>query len=267
MNLKEYHLTDHYRERRQERGIIQEVYTAKLALEGYDAEEVKAKLKEAIQLKLNQSLKDIESQGSGEKVASNVFKIIKVFSPVVVRDGKEFITNVKINTSKQTSKGIVRSELLGNLFVCALRGNSLTTLMLVKDNENLEAKLKDHAQRIAGSNFKVVVADTPTPKVQFDIEELMEGKKIELKDAGVQEKELPYRVRTDYRQGANLVHDEYGTGKIVNTSSGVKGQPNQQGKLDWVDVDFGKPFLKGGKMQTVRRVSNVYAKAYWLDKK
>jgi hypothetical protein len=267
MNISEYHLTSHYQERKQERGVIQDVYTAKAALEGYNPDQVKEKLKAAIQAKLNQALKEIESIGSGDKVTSNVFKIIKIFSPVVVRDGKEFTTNVKVNTSKQTAKGIVRGELLGNLFVCALRGNSLTTLMLVKDNENLEAKLKDHAKRIAGSNFKVVVANTPTPKVQFDIKELMEGKSLELKDASKQEKDLPYKVRTDYRQGANFTHDDYGTGKIANTSSGVKGQPNQQGKLDWVDVDFGKPFLKGGKMQTVRRIPTVYAKAYWLDKK
>ena len=181
----------------------------------------------------------------------------------IIIDGKKFTTNVKVSTTK----GKETKDLYGNLFVCALRGNSLTTLMLVKDSEDLEAKLKAHAERIAGSNFKVVVADTPTPTVEFDIEELMDGKKIELKDASKQEEDLPYKVRTDYRQGANFTHDEYGTGKIVNTSSGIKGQPNQQGKLDWVDVDFGKPFYKGGKMQRVRRISNVYAKAYWLDKK
>jgi hypothetical protein len=267
MKLTEYHLTKHYLERKNERGVVQEVYTAKAALEGYDIDQAQEKLKAAIQAKLNQAIREVEKIGSGAKTVSNVFKVIKVFSPVVVRDGKEYVTNIKVNTSKQTRKGIIRGELLGNLFVGVLRGNSLTTFMLVKDNENLELKLKDHAKRIAGSNFKVVVADTPTPTFQFNIDELMNGKSLELKDAEKQEEDLPYKIRTDYRQGANFTHDDYGTGKIVNTSSGVKGQPNQQGKLDWVDVDFGKPFLKGGKMQTVRRIPTVYAKAYWLDKK
>lgn len=262
MNLREYHLTDHYRERKDQRGSILAVFSAKEAFEGYDADQVKKRLKDAFQAKLDQALKEVESLGSGEKVPSNVFKIIKVFSPVVVRDGKKFITNVKVSTTK----GKETKDLYGNLFVCALRGNSLTTLMLVKDSEDLEAKLKAHAERIAGSNFKVVVANTPTPVTEFDVKELMDGKNIELKDAKVKKEDLPYKIRTDYRQGAKLVHDEYGTGTIQNTSAGIKGQPNQQGKLDWVDVDFG-PYVKSGKEYKYRRIPNVYANAYWLDKK
>lgn len=267
MNLKEYHLTNHYKSRKQERGNVLEVFTSKEALEGYDPEEVKQKLKEAIQSKVDQAIKGVESLGSGEKVVSNVFKIIKVFSPKAIRDGKEHAITLRVNTSKETSKGVKRGTILGNLFVCVLRGSSLTTMMLVKDSENLEAKLRDHAQRIAGSNFKVVVAKTPTPVTYFDIEELMEGKKIELQDADVEKSDLPYKIRTDYRQGASFSHDTYGTGVIHTTSAGVKGQPNQQGKLDWIDVDFGKPFLKSGEMMKYRRIPNIYANAYWLNKK
>ena len=268
MNLTEYHLTSHYKERRNERGQILQVFTAKEALEGYDADQVKEALKKAMQQKLDQTLNELESAGSGDQQKSNVFKIIKIFRPVVVRDGKEYTTSIKVKTSKKTAKGdTVSGEILGNLFVCALRGNSLTTVMLVKDGEDLEAKLKDHAKRIAGSNFKVVVPGTPTPKYTFDVKEVMEGKEVELQDAEIKKEDLPYKVRTDYRQGANFTHDDYGTGIIVTTSSGVKGQPNQQGKLSWVDVDFGKPFLKGGKLEKYRRFTNILANAYWLDKK
>lgn len=269
MNLSEYNATKHYKERREERGQILRVFTAKDALEGYDADAAKEALRVAMQEKLDKVLDAVESPVQGETGPSNVFKIIKVFRPVVVRDGKEYPTNVEVNTSKNTASGkVVTGTIIGNLFVCALRGSStLTTIMLIKEGENLEAKLRDHAKRIAGSNFKVVVPDTDTPKYTFDVKEVMEGKEVELKAADVEEKDLPYKVRTDYRQGANFTHKDFGTGIIVTTSSGVKGQPNQQGKLNWVDVDFGKPFLKGGKLEKYRRFPNIYAKAYWLDKK
>ena len=56
---------------------------------------------------------------------------------------------------------------------------------------------------------------------------------------------------------------EIGKGKIVNTSNGAAGKGDANGKLDWVEVDFGKPFLSGGKLQTVRRIPNIYTKTYF----
>ena len=35
------------------------------------------------------------------------------------------------------------------------------------------------------------------------------------------------------------------------------------GKLDWVEVDFGKSFVSNGKVQTVRRIPNIYTRIYF----
>jgi len=95
----------------------------------------------------------------------------------------------------------------------------------------------------------------------------MKGVDIDFEKALVSKDSLDYKVRTDYRKGGDFRHKKYGVGTIVNTSSGVTGQPNQQGKLDWVDVDFHKSYIDGGKVQRIRRMPNVYATAYWLSKK
>ena len=268
MNISEYVLTKHYLERKQERSQILKVNVAAKALEGYDAAKAKQALKKVIQEKLDKALSAIESSGTNDARPSNVFKIITAFQPIVVRDGVEYTVTLEVNTSKigKGSGKVIRSTILGHVFVCVLRGGTLTTLMLLKEDENKEETLKNHAKRIAGSNFKIVVPESSGYKYTFDIKEVMEGKKVELETAGIQKKDLPYRVKTDYRKGANFIHDEYGIGTIVNTSSGIKGQPNQQGKLDWVDVDFGM-YVKSKVKYKYRRINRVYANAYWLGKK
>ena len=83
------------------------------------------------------------------------------------------------------------------------------------------------------------------------------------KEEKIKEEDLPYKVRTDYRTGANFEHKVYGTGKIVTTSSGNRGIADSRGMLDWVEVDFGKPYISGGKMLKTRKIPNIYSSIYF----
>ena len=55
----------------------------------------------------------------------------------------------------------------------------------------------------------------------------------------------------------------YHPSTIATTSNGSSGKGDTNGRLDWVDVDFKKPFLKGGVLTTIRRIAPVYTKIYF----
>jgi hypothetical protein len=128
-------------------------------------------------------------------------------------------------------------------------------LGIKEDNNDLYFQIKDHADNNNLSKESKIIA--PSDFVyEIDLDELM-GNKVDQEVTLIDPTTLDYTLRTDYRKGANFTHKKYGTGKIINTSAGSGGEGDSRGKLDWIEVDFGKPVLKGGKLTPYRRVEDI----------
>ena len=178
----------------------------------------------------------------------------KILKPVLKYGNKTIQLQLKV---KYLGKKGIEKESIGNTYVAVVKGNELVTLLLSPTDSTLdiETAMKAHSERndtskksklpikiLNPTNLEFVISETPTT-TQSNI------------DSG----ELPYKLRTDYRKGADFEHKQYGTGKIVDSSAGSGGKGDSRGHLDWVDVDFGKPgYVSGGVFKTVRRIPNIY---------
>jgi hypothetical protein len=185
--------------------------------------------------------------------SKNSFVAYKIFTPFIRANRIDY--PITIVTDAGT----------GTYYYIVINDNNLSTI-IVSDYENLRSKVEDHVKRVYPNDFKkgtpIKIISSLNEKVIFNLPELMGTVK---KPEKVLEKDLPYVVRTDYRIGANFEHKDYGTGKIVATSSGNAGKADSRGMLAWVDVDFKKDYFSGGKVQKVRRINNVYAKPYFTN--
>ena len=144
----------------------------------------------------------------------------------------------------------------GTTYILSIADESLITLLLyptmsdadlIDQLEDAELRKKDKdikekVKLLTLNNFEYVISlDEPAPTP-------------DLIDAN----SLDYKLRTDYRKGANFNHKEYGKGTIVSTSSGIKGVGDSRGKLDWVEVDFGKPYVFKKEIFKTRKIPNIY---------
>jgi hypothetical protein len=71
---------------------------------------------------------------------------------------------------------------------------------------------------------------------------------------------LPYRIKASYRVGSDFTHKDYGTGKVVAAASaGTRsGEPDSRGVVEWVEVDFGRPYVASGQLKKTRTIKNIY---------
>lgn len=270
--IREVRQSEHYQLRKGERGKILDLKVPAITYQGYDWKEVESKLKDVITERLFNLLRGFETKQTA--YSGKINRVFLILKPRVVKDGKEYPVTMHVKYTKYDAetKKTTLVDNYGEAYVLIVTDNALVTLLLYKEadttEDRLEAKAKDHLRRekpdVADNPMKVM----PTSGYDFkiDIDELMKGKEVALSQAEVSKEDLKYKVRTDYRKNADFHHDVYGPGKIVTTSTGAQGQPDPRGRLDWVDVEFKKPYIKDGKVLFVRRIPNVYANAYWLRK-
>lgn len=261
--LEEANPSTHYKERKQERGTITDIYLPEPAYDGYDKEDTKSKLIKEIQKELNSRLSIIENKDISTSYKNNV--IIKVLKPVLVNKNKDYVVKIFYKDNEGVDKS-------GYMYYVIVRDNVIITLLVDRNenenDENLIQSSKDHLNRIGGPTDRpFTVSQKPSYKIDID---QVHGKEKELQlRQAPDESTVNYVPRTDYRKGASFTDDQYGTGTIVNTASGVKGQGDANGRVDWVDVDFGgKGFLvkdKSGKPvhTTVRRIAPVFTKVHF----
>ena len=278
-----YHEDDkykkHYEDRIKDRvDNIKKVIVPKEALGNFTLSQIQEPLIKAIQKDLH-IINDRMLRTPDFAKSENSFVAYKIFTP--------FIRANRINypITIETDAGT------GTYYYIVINDNNLSTI-IISDYENLRSKVEDHVKRVYPNDFKkgtpIKVISSISEKVIFNLPELMGTVK---KPEKVLEKDLPYVVRTDYRIGANFEHigdpgnrsnknltsyvngdgggaasnsgNGYGIGTITATSSGNAGKADSRGILTWIDVDFGKPFLSGGKLQKTRRFTNIYAKPYF----
>ena len=270
--LREVRQSDHYTLRKGERGKILDLKVPQAAYKGYDFQEVERKLIQDISERLFSTLRGFEGKQSGYTGAIN--RVFLILRPTAIKDGKQYPSTMHVKSSKYDSetKKTITVDNYGEAYVLIITQGTLVTLLLYKQedtsNERLAAKALEHLRRekpeLANNPMKVM--PTTGWDYKINIDELFKGREVGLSQAEVTKEELPYKVRTDYRKGADFKHDTLGTGTIVTTSNGPGGQPNPNGILNWIDVDFKKLTLKGGKLTSIVRVPNIYATAYWLGK-
>jgi len=256
-----YHEDDkykkHYEDRIKDRvDNIKKVIVPKEALGNFTLSQIQEPLIKAIQKDLH-NINDRMLTTSDFAESKNSFVAYKIFTPFIRANRIDY--PITIETEAGT----------GTYYYIVINDNNLSTI-IVSDYENLRSKVEDHIKRVYPNDFKkgtpIKVISSLSEKVIFNLPELMGTVK---KPEKVLEKDLPYVVRTDYRIGANFEHNNYGTGKaagtITATSSGNAGKADSRGMLAWIDVDFKKDFLSGGKVQRIRRITNVYAKPYFTN--
>lgn len=261
IKLLELLATDHYNERKEERLDIKKILLPKGVKMPYNSSDIVEKLKQHIKHEVETKLKNLENIKSGQK-KSNQYRVIKLYRPLLRIQNNTYPIELKVQSTKNGNL----KENQGSLYVVIVSESALITVFLSNVESDLERQSSSHLEKKGITNYRIQIRGREeTFNSIIDLEELMKGKSVKLSQAETQEEELPYKVRTDYRKGAVLDHEQYGKQKIINTSSGKSGQPNQKGKLDWVEIET-KPYVKAGKLKTTRKIPNVYAKAYWIDK-
>lgn len=266
MRITEVHQTDHYKERKQERTIIQSIGLPQQAYGPYNKEDVDLRLKQEITDRLLRILRAFESSTSKEM--GSIVRNYPILSPYLLSGEKKY--PILIVTQTQD-----KGEGIGHTYELIKIGDKLITLLVREKGRDPFEETKKHIERQVQQGkqpekvltYPIDVLKTKNSDFEIDLETLMRGKKVELETSEISQESLPYKIRTDYRKDATFTHNQYGQGTIVNTSVGGKGDPGIKGKLDWVDVDFKTPFVKGGKMTTIRRIEPVYAVTYFKNKK
>ncbi len=253
--LTESHLTDHYKDRKAERGTITDIELPKAAYGEYNVEEAKQKIIQALQSKLDSQLSEIESK---DYKTSNTYNVgVCALLPILISDGKKH--GVKMITGEGAKDG-------GTIFLVIIMDEALITMYptTASSQKDIEAKIDEHTKREHRDNNKEAKALIPQSSVyEIDLDELFGKEKEKEQVAKTPMEDLDYKVRTDYRVGATFSHKQYGDGEIVATSSGSKGVGDARGVVDWIKVKYKKPFLKGGKLENERIFKGLYTTIYY----
>ena len=262
ISLQELSDTYHFQKRVTQRGNVLDILNLKeIPLKDFNLDEVKEKLKANISEELKTRILRILSK---DVPLSNLYGVgIKVLKPVLVVDGKKYplkLFAISTKEIKDKEGNIVDEKEVdnrGTLYFITIIDNKATTLLLLdkEDDSDLYFQIKKHlATKKIDRDAEVL--SPPTYIYEINLDTLM-GVKAQGPTL-IDPSTLPYKVRTDYRVGANFDHIIFGTGKIVATSAGSGGKGDSAGKVDWVDVKFPKPHLKGGKFTDIRRFDKVY---------
>jgi len=264
----------HFQFRISERGNVLDILNLNdIPLKDYKFTEVKEKLKTNISTELKDRAERILEKDIPSSITYGIG--IKILKPVLVVDGEKYPLKLyAISTKEKKDKDgnvieKIKKDNIGTLYFAVVSDNEAKTLMLVnkEDDNDLYFQIKNHINRKGG--YKEAKILTPPNYIyEIDLDELMTGisktnQNINLIDPAT----LEYTLRTDYRKDAKFVHKKYGTGTIINTSSGSGGKGDSKGKLDWIEVDFGKPVVKGGKLIPYRRIENILTLVSPLIKK
>lgn len=267
--VSEARLTGHYIERKAQRGKILDIILPFSAYERHDKDETVNKLLPLIQSELYKRLEVLENSDISISDTYNVGYV--VFSPFIKNRDQVYPIMMKISST--VGKSSVEKIYIGKTYVVSVKGNSLITLLLLDDDKNsaIIEKMREHdKQNKSLNNKEYTVVRNNLNKFIIDIDTLF-GKEVEKIEKPQEEKidisTLPYTVKTSYRPGSSFEHKNYGSGKIVSAaSSGTRsGDPDARGMIDWIEVDFGKPYLSGGKFYKTRKLNNIYSTLYFKN--
>jgi hypothetical protein len=266
--------SDHFQLRVSERGNVLDVLNLNdVPLKNYKFTEVKEKLKTNISDELKERAEKILGKDIPSSTTYDVG--IKILKPILVVDGEEHPLKLYAKSTKQVKNekdeviGIREIDNIGTLYFAVVADNTVTTLLLLnkEDDNDLYFQIKDHINRKKGGDKEAKILTPPNHVYKIDLDELMGKEKEKQSVELIDPQTLPYKIRTDYRVGANFDHEKFKTGKIVATSAGSGGKGDSRGMVDWIDVKYPELFLRGGKLTDTRRFERILTLASSLIKK
>ena len=251
IDLNELKLTKHYVDRKFERKNILDIPNLTQQMVGdRDVQETKKNIINQIEGELLKRLGYLEHI----KTIPASFKevvVYKILKPILSFNGEKYDL---LFTTESTKNDVIKSHT--NKYYYALIGddNLITLMGGTGDDSEIEDKSIEHLKK----------ANKPIKSIK--ILTLNDFEYIISLDEPTQEKilidpnTLPYKLKTSYRPGTSFTHNEYGTGNIVAAASaGTRsGEPDSRGIVDWVEVDFGKPYVSGGQLKKTRTIKNIY---------
>jgi len=251
VNLEELQTTPHWNQRIGERGTILDItnFPNDYPL---SKQEVSKKIEDELIARATrlENVKDLP--------LSLPYQIgYKLFKPLLNYNGQNIPLNLKV---EYTVKGVKKIG-TGNSFLAIIDDNTLTTLMLLpQDNDaSIELNMADHMERkfqekkikkkkpirilTAPSNYEFIITPPTSTESSF-----------------IDPNSLPYITKKSYRPGTIFNHNVYGDGKIVAAaSSGTRsGEPDSRGIVDWIEIKFAKPHVVGGQFKETRTLKNIY---------
>ncbi len=243
INLNELVVSPHWSERKAERGKIIDIINYNDSFPASKKETIKM-----VEDELSKRLSRLEKTPE-IPISDNSTVAYRIINPMV-KLGDELIP-LKLKTLYNSGGGEKTNT--GTTYVAVILRNELITLLLVNGTESdILSKVKAHDTRIG--------KDRPAKLLSaVNVDYVVNPTKITVDP--INPSTLPYTLKTSYGKNTGFEHDIYGTGKIKALAGGQGmggASGGAMGKLEWIDVDFGKPYLKGGKFMTTRRIENVY---------
>ena len=260
----------HFKQRVNERGNVLDILNLnEIPLKDYNTAEVKEKLKSNISNEIKErAVKILEKESIASSLTYEVG--IKVLKPVLIVDGKEYSLKLFAKSTKVTKDGdVIEKDNIGTLYFATVYNNKVSTLLLLnkEDDNELYLQIKKHAERIPGKENKEAKILTPPNYIyRIDLDELMGKEKSgpKLTDPT----SLDYIPKAAYKPKSKFTSKSRGEGTIVAASvSGQRaGEPDGNGIVDWIDVEFkfDKPKLKSGKLidSDIVRFNTVLTTSY-----
>jgi hypothetical protein len=260
----------HFKQRVNERGNVLDILNLnEIPLKDYNTAEVKEKLKSNISNEIKErAVKILEKESIASSLTYEVG--IKVLKPVLIVDGKEYSLKLFAKSTKVTKDGdVIEKDNIGTLYFATVYDNKVSTLLLLnkEDDNELYLQIKKHAERIPGKENKEAKILTPPNYIyRIDLDELMGKEKSgpKLTDPT----SLDYIPKAAYKPKSKFTSKSRGEGTIVAASvSGQRaGEPDGNGIVDWIDVEFklDKPKLKSGKLinSDIVRFNTVLTTSY-----
>lgn len=251
MRFNETKLTDHYKDRIKDR-----IDNSTLVLP-FQLPQVKdfteGELHNLLKVELDKRIKEKAFQAGSQDYTKDDFVCLIIAEVSIIYKGKSYLPTFISDGPK------------GYVYYAPILNDALITLVTAEsaDPSTLLSRCVQHLKRSKQVNVEpedFTLYRLPGYKIVFDLDKFIQSLETPKEEKKVTAEDLPYKVRTDYRKDADFEHITYGKGKIINSSTGVKGIGDAHGKLDWVDVDFKKPFVSQGKLTTVRRIPGIFTK-------
>jgi hypothetical protein len=252
INLKELSLTKHYKDRKKERSNIIDIPNLPPEMVGdKNLQEVKDLIISNTEQELLKRLARIETL-KNIPISFQEIVVYRVLKPVLIFDNKKY----DLNFTTESSKNDVKKLSTNSYYFVIIREDSLITLMgSGKDDLELEKQVIDHEKnedRPIKPIKILTLSDFEYPTILDDSNQTPQNK--------INPLNLPYIVKKSYLPRSKFTHKDYGTGKIVSAASSDMGtgEPDRRGKVDWIEVDFGKEYVSGGQLKKTRTIKNLY---------
>jgi hypothetical protein len=252
IDLNELETPPHFSLRLQQRGIAADILNLNQQMVGdKNVEEVKQQLIDNIESEFKKRISYLENLQTLPISFTNTV-IYKIIKPILLSSGVKY--DLLLKTQSTVGDTDVETKHTGTFYYVIIDDDKLFTIKLgnQETDDELAKKAQSHNQQ---KNRPV----KPVKILTFnDFEYIIPLDEKPAERTLIDPNTLPYKLRTDYRKGADFEHKDYGKGTIVNTSAGAGGKGDNRGRLDWVEVDFGKPYVSGGQLKKTRIIKNVY---------